>query len=225
MGVGSRSATSESTSTRGRIGRPTERCSSRRRGKKRNAPARGQAGRGCIPGRVNIAERPRIVEEKSRPTGRPGLCSVRGQGCAWPSAARDLPEDCAEAEGHISLLPRRTVRRAGRSRRGQRLGSGPGDGCAAARGTKHTSIRVAQGLLWTAKYVDVDGSVGKLVPGMVDASIAEVDQAAAPAVGTALGSTAALRRWPVRARSRLGPGVRRCRKRPSCRRRRGRAGP
>ena len=38
---------------------------------------------------------------------------------------------------------------------------------------------MAQGLLWTAKYVDVDGSVGELVPGMADASIAEVDQAAA----------------------------------------------
>ena len=40
----------------------------------------------------------------------------------------------------------------------------------------------------------VGGSVGELVPGMVDASIAEVDQAAAPAVGTVLGSTAALQR-------------------------------
>ena len=29
----------------------------------------------------------------------------------------------------------------------------------------------------------MDGSVGELVPGMVDASVAEVDQAAAPAVG------------------------------------------
>ena len=36
----------------------------RRRGKKRNSRAPGQAGRGC--GRVDIAERPEIVEEKSR---------------------------------------------------------------------------------------------------------------------------------------------------------------
>ena len=38
----------------------------RRRGKKRNSRAQGQAGRGCIPGRVDIAERPEVVEEKSR---------------------------------------------------------------------------------------------------------------------------------------------------------------
>ena len=63
--------------------------------------------------------------------------------------------------------------------------------------------------------VYVDGSVGELVPGMADASVAEVDRAAAPAVGTGPGPTAALRRWPVRARRRPGPGVRRCRKRPS----------
>ena len=36
----------------------------RHRGKKRNSRARGQAGRGCIPGRVDISERPE--EEKSR---------------------------------------------------------------------------------------------------------------------------------------------------------------
>ena len=35
-------------------------------GKKPNSRARGQAGRGCIPGRMDIAERPGIVEEKSR---------------------------------------------------------------------------------------------------------------------------------------------------------------
>ena len=38
----------------------------RHRGKKRNSRAKGQAGRGCIPGRVDISERPGIVEEKSR---------------------------------------------------------------------------------------------------------------------------------------------------------------
>ena len=40
------SATSGSTSTCGRTGRPAERCNGRHRGKKRNSRARGQAGRG-----------------------------------------------------------------------------------------------------------------------------------------------------------------------------------
>ena len=73
-----------------------------------------------------------------------------------------------EAEGHISLPPRRTarcgqrriagtvgMRRAGRGRRGRRFGTGPGDGCAAAcdLGRGRTSIRAAQGLSWAARYV------------------------------------------------------------------------
>lgn len=38
----------------------------RHHGKKYNKRGRGKAGRGCIPGRIDIAERPAIVEEKSR---------------------------------------------------------------------------------------------------------------------------------------------------------------
>lgn len=38
----------------------------RHNGKKYNKRGRGKAGRGCIPGRVDISERPAIVEEKSR---------------------------------------------------------------------------------------------------------------------------------------------------------------
>lgn len=38
----------------------------RHRGKKYNKRGTGKAGRGCIPGRVDIAERPLVVEEKSR---------------------------------------------------------------------------------------------------------------------------------------------------------------
>ena len=38
----------------------------RHNGKKYNKRGRGKAGRGCIPGRIDISERPAIVEEKSR---------------------------------------------------------------------------------------------------------------------------------------------------------------
>jgi len=38
----------------------------RHRGKKYNKRSKGTAGRGCIPGRVDIKERPLIVEEKTR---------------------------------------------------------------------------------------------------------------------------------------------------------------
>ncbi len=38
----------------------------RHHGKKYNKRGSGKAGRGCIPGRIDIAERPPIVEEKSR---------------------------------------------------------------------------------------------------------------------------------------------------------------
>lgn len=38
----------------------------RHRGKKYNKRGSGKAGRGCIPGRVDISERPAIVDEKSR---------------------------------------------------------------------------------------------------------------------------------------------------------------
>jgi IS30 family transposase len=38
----------------------------RHHGKKYNKRGSGKAGRGCIPGRIDIAERPAIVEEKSR---------------------------------------------------------------------------------------------------------------------------------------------------------------
>jgi IS30 family transposase len=38
----------------------------RHHGKKYNKRRSGKAGRGCIPGRIDIAERPAIVEEKSR---------------------------------------------------------------------------------------------------------------------------------------------------------------
>lgn len=38
----------------------------RHRGKKYNKRGSGKAGRGCIPGRIDISERPAIVEEKSR---------------------------------------------------------------------------------------------------------------------------------------------------------------
>lgn len=38
----------------------------RHRGKKYNRRGGGKAGRGCIPGRVDISERPSIVEEKQR---------------------------------------------------------------------------------------------------------------------------------------------------------------
>ena len=38
----------------------------RHHGKKYNKRRSGKAGRGCIPGRVDISERPQIVEEKSR---------------------------------------------------------------------------------------------------------------------------------------------------------------
>ncbi len=38
----------------------------RHRGKKYNKRSRGKAGRGCIPGRIDIADRPSIVDEKSR---------------------------------------------------------------------------------------------------------------------------------------------------------------
>ena len=42
---------------------------------------------------------------------------------------------------------------AGRSRRGQGFGAGPGDGCAATHGTGRTSIRMAQSLSWAARSV------------------------------------------------------------------------
>ncbi len=38
----------------------------RHHGKKYNKRGTGKAGRGCIPGRIDIAERPAIMEEKSR---------------------------------------------------------------------------------------------------------------------------------------------------------------
>lgn len=38
----------------------------RHHGKRYNKRSSGKAGRGCIPGRVDISERPKIVEEKSR---------------------------------------------------------------------------------------------------------------------------------------------------------------
>lgn len=38
----------------------------RHNGKKYNKRGSGKAGRGCIPGRIDISERPAIVEEKSR---------------------------------------------------------------------------------------------------------------------------------------------------------------
>ncbi len=38
----------------------------RHHGKKYNKRGSGKAGRGCIPGRIDISERPMIVEEKSR---------------------------------------------------------------------------------------------------------------------------------------------------------------
>ena len=41
-------------------------CHLRRRGKKRNRRGRDGAGRGVIPGRIDICERPAVVEEKSR---------------------------------------------------------------------------------------------------------------------------------------------------------------
>ncbi|MCX6991219.1 MAG: IS30 family transposase [Chlamydiae bacterium] len=39
----------------------------RRSGKKYNRRSKGTAGRGCIPGRIDIKERPEIVEKKTRP--------------------------------------------------------------------------------------------------------------------------------------------------------------
>jgi IS30 family transposase len=39
----------------------------RRSGKKYNRRSKGTAGRGCIPGRIDIKERPAIVEKKTRP--------------------------------------------------------------------------------------------------------------------------------------------------------------
>ena len=38
----------------------------RHKGKKYNRRGSGKAGRGCIPGRIDITERPAIVDEKSR---------------------------------------------------------------------------------------------------------------------------------------------------------------
>ena len=38
----------------------------RHHGKKYNKRGSGKAGRGCIPGRVDIADRPAVVDEKSR---------------------------------------------------------------------------------------------------------------------------------------------------------------
>ena len=38
----------------------------RHSGKKYNKRGKGQAGRGCIPDRIDIDERPKIVEEKKR---------------------------------------------------------------------------------------------------------------------------------------------------------------
>ena len=38
----------------------------RHHGKRYNKRSSGKAGRGCIPGRIDISERPKIVEEKSR---------------------------------------------------------------------------------------------------------------------------------------------------------------
>ena len=56
------------------------------------------------------------------------------------------------------------------------------------------ALELRQTDLGESPEAPVDSSVGELVPGMVDASVAEVDQAAAPAVGTVLGSTVALQR-------------------------------
>ena len=60
----------------------------RRRGKKRNSRGSGYSGRGHIPGRVDITERPQIVEDKRRVggTGRPirsSALDIEALWCPW----------------------------------------------------------------------------------------------------------------------------------------------
>ena len=67
---------------------------------------------------------------------------------------------------------------------------------AQVEGASGQALELCRPDLGESPEAPVDGSVGELVPGMVDASVAEVDQAviAAPAAGTVPGSTAALQR-------------------------------